>query len=317
MKAKSKARIAAFMVAALITASSVAMPAKAGGNAPSQNKTEYINTKLSLKKAKRVANSTVTQSAANSLTYQSNWIKKEKAKFPTGKYWNGGNPDSYTSIPCPLHIGNTCSRCITITCKNLFRNGYDHNNFLSEWHPHQCAGYAAKLASDYFVGCNIWTLQTYTPGFQFRVGDQVCIGGNHHMVFVTGVRSDGIVISDCNSDGTCIIRWDFYAPIRNNQFKSGSTYYSIDYIIRPAMSGDIDGDSIITSKDVSAIRKILDYSFKYSFHDTLYNTVVKEAADVNNDGKITEADYYLASGYVSAGYIKSGRYLTDLGKWVI
>ena len=313
MKTRTTAKIAAFMGAAVIAAGAAVMPAEAVMIVPKNY--EYATVKIALTKKKRVANSTTTQSAANSVTYQNAWLKKEKAKFPAGKYWNGGNPDSWTSTPCTPHGGKVSSSCTSFTVHNLFKTGYILSD--SSVKGSQCYGYAAKLAKDYFGGCDVWVKHNYTSGFQFRVGDQIRIGNNQHSVFVTAVNGSKLTISDCNAGGTCVIRWDVSASISANQFKMGSTVYAIDYIVRPAMSGDIDGDSKITSNDVQAIRKILDYKFKYTSDNWYYNYVVKEAADVNNDGKITETDYYLASNFESAGYIKSGRYLTDIGTWVV
>ncbi|MBQ7116325.1 MAG: InlB B-repeat-containing protein [Clostridia bacterium] len=135
-------------------------------------------------------------SAAGKMT-----IEQLKAKFPAGKYWNGGNADSYTSSPCTHH--GSCTYSGTCGC-NSFKG-------LSI----QCMGYAEKLGYD-FTGYNPrnnsngWYTYTSSSSLNnLKPGDIVRFynGNYEHSIFIIGVSGDTVTYTDCNSDGHCIIRW--------------------------------------------------------------------------------------------------------------
>ena len=125
-------------------------------------------------------------------------ISTLKAKYPAGKYWNGGNADTYTSTPC-THHGSGCS----------YSGGCWCNNFKS--HCIQCMGFAYQLAylcygGDPYVdrkaNHNTSALDSLKPG------DIIRYKNDGHSIYVYGVSGDTITYADCNSDGHCIIRWD-------------------------------------------------------------------------------------------------------------
>lgn len=312
MKVKVKIKIAAFIITTVFTVGTTVMPTMAYSIKPPAYAVEKELLLNSLTRKERVTLSSVTQKEALSADYTNDWLKKEKSKFPAGKYWNGGNTNSYTNSGCDHK--NDKYKCNKFSVQNIFKPNYwgEVPNYGL-----QCHGFALRLAYDYFGGCDIFVKQKYTSGFHFRVGDIIRINGDSHSVFVTGVDGNSLTYSDCNNGETCIIRWDVSASIKNDKLCRGNAYqYSINYILRPAMSGDIDGDSQITSKDLEALRKILDKKFDYIPSVPNYNTVIKEAADVNNDARITEDDYKILQSSIKYGYIKTGRFLTDLGIWI-
>ncbi len=134
-----------------------------------------------------------------------------KAKYPHGKYWNGGNANTYTSTPCSHH-GN-CS----------YTGGCYCNNFKG--HAIQCMGFAYQLASLVYGGDPYadWTPNRSTSALDsLKAGDVVRYQNDGHSIFVTGVSGSTVTYADCNSDGHCIIRWD--QTISKSTIKSTFTY---------------------------------------------------------------------------------------------
>ena len=138
-------------------------------------------------------NAVHTGAAAKTLT-----TAQLRQKFPHGKYWNGGNSDSFTSTPC-YHHGN-CSYSGSCGCNSF--QGFSI----------QCMGYAEKLAFDatgYNPRKNANGWYTYTSASalnNLKPGDIVRYNG--HSIYVIGVQGDIVTYTDCNSDGRCVIRWD-------------------------------------------------------------------------------------------------------------
>lgn len=138
-----------------------------------------------------------------------------QAKYPHGKYWNGGNANSYTSSPCTHH--GSCSYNGSCGC-NSFKG-----------HAIQCMGFAYQLAylvyggdpyADWKTNKNVSALDS------LKAGDVVRYKNNGHSIFVTGVSGNTVTYADCNSDGHCIIRW--------NQTISKSTLKSTFSYVDPA-----------------------------------------------------------------------------------
>ncbi len=137
-----------------------------------------------------------------------------RQKFPHGKYWNGGNANSYTSSPCNHH--GSCSYNGSCGC----------NSFLGL--SIQCMGYAEKLGYDatgYNPRNNTNGWYTYTSSSaldNLKPGDIVRYKNNGHSIYVIGVNGETVTYTDCNSDGHCIIRWD--ATISKSTLKSSFTH---------------------------------------------------------------------------------------------
>lgn len=133
-----------------------------------------------------------------------------RAKFPHGKYWNHigskkNNPDGWTNTPCTHHgyKGAGCSYTGSCGCNNV---GSGHDAI-------QCMGYAYKLGIDAF-GSNPYYWKTYTGSSakkylynNLKPGDVVRINNNGHSIFITGVSSNTVTYTDCNTGATCVIRW--------------------------------------------------------------------------------------------------------------
>ncbi len=135
-----------------------------------------------------------------------------KAKYPAGKYWNGGNADSCTSSPC-THHANGCTWTGSCGC-NSFKG-------LAS----QCMGFAFQLAYlvyggnpyyDFSKNYDVSALNT------LKSGDIVRYENNGHSIFVTAVNGDTVTFADCNAGNTCIIRWN--ATISKSTLRSTFTY---------------------------------------------------------------------------------------------
>ena len=283
MKTKLRTRIAAALAAAAIAAGAAAIPAEA-----------------------RYNNSATSQVEAFTTPYQTYWKYCEMYKFPAGKYWNGGNADSWTNTPCNNH-----NACNWVPFRNTINKGYTPLPAGETFGGLiQCYGFARKLATDFYGGCQVWVRHRYSSGFQFRVGDQVRINNDTHSVFITEVNGNSIKFADCNWDNRCGIRWDVSATITNGRFRFGGTSYQISYIDRAGMAGDINGDSKITIEDVHSIEQIYRGVYTYGNQNRSY---VNEAADLDNDGRVTYYDSQLAwQQYDGSGYFPHQRFLTGI-----
>ena len=151
-----------------------------------------------------------TASAATSIT-----LAQLQAKYPHGKYWNGGNANSYTSSPCTHHGSGRCSYNGSCGC-NTFKG-----------HCIQCMGFAYQLAYLVYGGdpyVNRKKNESSSALNSLKAGDVVRYG--NHSIFVTAVNGNTVTYADCNSDGHCKIRW--------NQTISKSTLKSTFKYVDPA-----------------------------------------------------------------------------------
>ncbi len=119
-------------------------------------------------------------------------------KFPDGKYWNGGDPDSWTETPC-THHGN-CPYNGSCGC----------NSFMGL--SIQCMGFAEKLGYDATGynprnNANGWyTYKDISALNKLKPGD--IVRRNGHSMYVIGVNGENVTIADCNSrNRSCNIRW--------------------------------------------------------------------------------------------------------------
>ncbi len=146
------------------------------------------------------------QSGAATVTLQ-----QLQSKYPHGKYWNGGNANSYTSNPC-THHGN-CSYSGSCGC-NSFKG-----------HAIQCMGFAYQLAYLVYGGDPYvdWKSNKNVSALDsLKAGDVVRYKNNGHSIFVTGVSGNTVTYADCNSDGHCKIRWN--QTIQKSELRASFSY---------------------------------------------------------------------------------------------
>jgi uncharacterized protein YgiM (DUF1202 family) len=125
-------------------------------------------------------------------------IESLKLKYPDGKYWNGGDADSYTDKPC-THHGN-CSKY-----------GYDGwcgcNTYKNQ--AIQCMGFAYQLAYLVYGGEPYnWIKDVNEKKLRELKAGDIIRYHKYHSIFVCAVDGDVVTYADCNWNGNCNIRWD-------------------------------------------------------------------------------------------------------------
>ena len=296
MKNKRIAKLVAVIAAAATAAfSAAAIPAYAGWNV-----------------------STTMQYQAISSSYQRNWVQNEMRKFLSGKYWNKHNdPDGYTNYPCVLPTSSNCGK---VYAGVHFKASSNIVLIQQSGDPYmyQCAGFARKLAQDFYgidssYGGAWLRGYCYANNVVLRVGDQLRIncGNTDHTVFITEVSGNNVKFADCNWIGTCQIRWNIQATVQQNSctLKIGNVSYPMKYIYRPVLAGDVNADSVVNETDVEAIRLIANHTYSYNNINASY---ANEAADLNNDGQVTMADWNIASAQLNAPILTYQRFLTHV-----
>ena len=125
-------------------------------------------------------------------------LAEMQKKYPHGKYWNGKNPESYTSTPCTHHV-NQCTydgSCGCATYKN---------------YAIQCMGFAFQLAYTAYGGEPYieWEVDynATTALKNLKPGDIIRYNYNGHSAFVYGISGDTVTFADCNYQNNCVIRW--------------------------------------------------------------------------------------------------------------
>ena len=240
-----------------------------------------------------VSVSTVSASSGLSLS-------QLRAKFPGGKYWNGGNANSYTSSPCNHH--GSCSYSGSCGC----------NSFLGL--SIQCMGYAEKLGYDatgYNPRNNANGWYTYTSASaldSLKPGDIVRYKNNSHSIYVTAVNGDTVTYTDCNSDGHCIIRWD--VTISKSMLRSTFTNVrSAPSAVQPGPSScncstSYAGEYVCTTSSLNLTIRSghgTSYSAIGSIPPGAVVTVHKASGSGNSDW--AHITYNGTSGYVTMQYL--------------
>ena len=220
-------------------------------------------------------------------------LSQLRQKFPHGKYWNGGNADSYTSSPCNHH--GSCSYSGACGCNSFFGLSI------------QCMGYAEKLAYDVTGynprnNANGWyTYYSSSALNDLKPGDIVRYKNGGHSIYVIGVNGDTVTYTDCNNDGHCIIRWD--ATISKSTLKSSFTYLRS---APSALSCQTPGKSTITGMQRTyASGSNITFNWTETENTTHYNIWL----EVNNDQDKWQR--YEQIPYVLSGYkrkLPDGKY---------
>lgn len=229
------------------------------------------------------------QSSAATVT-----LAQLQAKYPHGKYWNGGNANSCTSNPC-THHGN-CSYSGSCGC-NSFKG-----------HAIQCMGFAYQLAYLVYGGDPYvdWTSNKNVSALNsLKPGDVVRYKNNGHSIFVTGVSGETVTYADCNSDGHCIIRWN--QTISKATLRASFSYVDpAPYAWNPSpdscnCSTSYAGNYICTTSSAPLTIR--------SGHGTSYSAIgsIPSGATVyvsKANGTWAHVTYNGVSGYASMEYLK-------------
>lgn len=242
-------------------------------------------------------------------TNMSNFVRAESQKYPTGKYWNGNDINTYSSTALPT---SNYKQCNGITVCPTFYKGFNKSfKYAVEEPYYQCAGFAKKLQMDYYGTTKFLQLSSakdYSP----RIGDhlRVYLPGTPsdltgHSIFITRVSGTSITYAECNANGDSKIAWNKTGTITKKtdgtlSIKLGSTNYSFAWVERPIMLGDVTGDSYVNQSDVNLIKTLVTYGKNYT---SVYNgdkTYRNFVADLNKDGKITSADTNLLTNAIKS-----------------
>lgn len=254
-------------------------------------------------------------------------VSEEKAKFPSGAYWNheGLNSNKYDDetisyTPCDHLVENAKN---ALCCSQTM--------MASGVMGGQCTGFAYKLAKDIWGTdqfCTFYDIAQYEP----KVGDNVRLefpvydsNGNKvngkvqpHSIFITSVDKNGsVTFAECNRNlEDCQIFWDskdYYTRVTAKKYTvrdyrgnsvSATEYvgdsksltkvdtaflrkYAVNYE-RPALAGDLNMNGKIDGNDV-----LLFESSVMTDGRTIYpeNPKFLNYYDVNGDGHVDTNDY--------------------------
>ncbi|MDO5558618.1 MAG: hypothetical protein Q4F95_03370 [Oscillospiraceae bacterium] len=229
--------------------------------------------------------------------HMSDFVRHESMVYTNSSYWAGGNANRSVSAPSSTYNYYTPD----FLCSSGMRYDSSGNQLgifgyyaISTYSLRKSAGFASKVQSDYFetdsfIQCNLSRVSNaikyddgtaYTP----RIGDVLKFYDNGGFsIFITGVRDNTIQYADCDADGNCKINWINSANI-NDLNVHGHRY--VDYVQRPMMVGDVNGDTFIDSKDQTEL-------FRIQMHEATveYNKKYRDgAADITRDGIISILD---------------------------
>ena len=256
--------------------------------------------------------------------------RSEMYKFPNDTYWltrNDSAMESDSYIPSlsmlggkNLYFDGKYAYSNYVTLNSTFYEGYDSSFRYEKEEPYYaCAGFAKKLQYDYFGTTKYLQLSNpnkYVP----RIGDhlRVSVGGSDpHSIFITSVDGNKFTYADCNGDGknNNIIKWDQTGSI--NEGVSGGILsvrldnqkipYQFEWVERPIMVGDVNGDSFVDSGDISFLDDMIRYSFTDNDIAGHYRFL---SADIDQNGVLDNNDIYILSNDIydnngiSFGYLK-------------
>ena len=283
---------------------------------------------------------TYTQNTLTSAYHMADFVRHESMKFPNGRYWNNvNNPDGWTYSQCAhhpaIHDNMSASEfdcCGRVSAGNMYYGTYRKRiNPGLEGYMFQCAGYARKLAMDYFETNYFNQIRyTQTTSYQYvpRLGDQIRIS-EQHTVFVTGVQKLGdysyrVTYSDCNgvdSNHKCQIQWNKTVTLNRYTGGYGSSAYDVmgfysstgaacpvTGVTRPLLVGDVNGDSFVDWNDYHDLYYINHYGFNQVYSMADYWTLFA-VCDINRDGRVNDDDANLIPRYASNGILPNYGYV--------
>lgn len=250
--------------------------------------------------------------------------------FPSGRYWNGYDPDKTTNTPCGTDGIHSCNenRFYRTILKGYqyYTDSYSQpasslavEGQINEAYS-QCAGFARMLQSKFFDTTRFIRLID-SKNYAVRVGDHIRVsysyrGGpkNYHSIFVTGVSGNTFQYEECDgtncriSVGSGTITKDSSGNVSGIKL-NGSSYQFV-FVERPVMVGDVNGDTNIDSNDLTALNQIRQNT---ASTNGINQSVRFATADMNCDGQVNSTDYNLLKNalnskgskyYISYPYVK-------------
>ncbi|MBQ6040713.1 MAG: M4 family metallopeptidase [Oscillospiraceae bacterium] len=239
------------------------------------------------------ANLKPSQAEAESTDYMAGFVRREQAKFPSGTYWNTGDPDTWSNEPV------YADRSSYLPMGPTVYPFWGLTGWQTEEEYFQCAGFAKKLQEDYF-GRTVM-IQDDNPHYVPQIGDHLRLEhyiwdeptGAGHSIFVTGVDGDTITYADCNADGSCMINWNQTGKlVRNSEGNiclngTGRYHDEFAWVERPLKQSDVNADGKIDRYDCWQLR----YLAEGKADSVQENEILRwHAANLNGDDKIDLAD---------------------------
>lgn len=243
----------------------------------------------------------MSQSDASNTVSMANFVAQEKIKFPTGKYWTTGNPDSCGNQPVPDEFNTSVPMGPTV-----------HYNFGAIDWPYeedyyQCAGFAKKVQMDRYH-TNMFTQDDRASSYIPRAGDhlrlEVIYKGmvtSEHSIFITAANSSTLTYAECNYDGNNRIRWDQSASWYRDSsgrvcFTKGSDTYRFVWVERAIPVGDTNADGTVNAADRTMMNALISNTASTYYTNTIMR---RYAADINRDGWINQYDLTLLNKLIS------------------
>lgn len=244
--------------------------------------------------------SPVGQSLAwNFTTYYPQWFVERNTNsqynygLKPGKYWNGGDAFSCTSNP--------------YAAANSAPVGLMTGVHYSYNYPAQGAttltgskGFARTLAAMYFQTNAFMRGAGADINFAPQFGDQIMLrktvnGSNqdYRAIFIYGMDNHyNYLYAYCDQNDHNKIHWDGVGAMHNGVWLDGSNndICSIQYVDRPILMGDVNGDGKVTDADFNFVRDFL-YGEFIDYSGTVNAAFVNAVADTNGDGQINWTDY--------------------------
>ena len=233
-------------------------------------------------------------------------------RFLNGNYWNTGDVNT-----CSTSAGGTTTY---ISAGQVRGGGYtttysgSHSGALSG-----TAGFARKLAVDYFGTDHYIRLGGAGKNFQARVGDQIALGtidrnGNYNISqvdFVTKVTGSSFEFAYADKNDSYKIHWFDTASIHNGAYlDANGNLLQILYVERPMQAGDVNGDTKVDYQDYISAIKVANNT--YSYASNVDRQFVRAAANVNCDGIVNGADYGIILSNFSGGVLNNYGFVTSV-----
>ena len=233
-------------------------------------------------------------------------------RFLNGNYWNTGDVNT-----CSTSAGGTTTY---ISAGQVRGSDYStnycgsHSGALSG-----TAGFARKLAFDYFGTDHYIHLGGAGKNFKARVGDQIAIGtvdrnGNYNIAqvdFVTKVTGTQIEFAYADKNDSFKIHWFETAWINNGAYvdEDGNILHIL-YVERPMQAGDVNGDTKVDYQDYISAIKVANNT--YSYASNVDRQFVRAAANVNCDGIVNGTDYGIILSNFSGGVLNNYGFVTSV-----
>ncbi|MBQ6040894.1 MAG: M4 family metallopeptidase [Oscillospiraceae bacterium] len=242
-----------------------------------------------------------TQGQAPLTHDMASFVTQEKIKFPTGKYWTTGNPDTCGNTP----VYDDHSTFVPMGPTVYY--GFGSIGWQDEEEYFQCAGFAKKVQMDRYH-TNMFTQDDRASSYTPKAGDhlrlEVIYKGHllsEHSVFVTAANSSTLTYAECNYDGNNRIRWDQSASWYRDEnskvcFSQGSYTYRFVWVERAIPVGDTNADGAVTSADRTMMNALINNSASTHYVNTIMR---RYAADINRDGWINNDDLVLLNKLIS------------------